>query len=852
MKRIILLLSVMILVYTSGGQQKTRDKVKRKYRQTETIREGMPEVLVSGRVFNAQKEPLAGASVVIRGSMRGVNTNEEGEYYLRGVTTGVVSFQASFVGYKTKIIDYYLQEGINDVNFTLDRENVALEPVTVTSQQREQNLPDISGSITALGSTFLASNDIRDLAQMAFFVPGLQIREQTPHRPNYVIRGLTSDEVSLTAQPRVSVYFNNVPVSRPSMASAELYDMESVEVLRGPQGTLFGRGSQAGAIHYITRKAGPRPDGFLSAGYGEFNMKDFRGAVGGTILKEKLFARGAGFYTMRDGYVTNTFGESLNGKNSLGGRFSLRYLPFWNTTVDLVVNYQQDDLPGTAFMSRQFPNTNGVSDIFKYEASLDQGEKLNNYRDILGTSLEIRRFRNENNYLTSVTSYTTNHADSRWDGDGTAAPAINMAEAIDVRQFTQELRYNFSLNSRINGFAGAGFWREKARQNYFFNPNEQYMAYLILQMPQYLVSPAGESFPMTALPPDPRLGPLAGMPLPTQHEEENITEATNQSIDLFADATWKLTWRLSLTAGIRATRETFRLSNLSRMNSGSPSTLGMLTGMYPNLFFMPVDETEEKESWTGLTYRAKLKYDLGPNSNLFAGYTKGRRPPVIQFNSSGTSEIMREETLHSFDAGLKSALGSRFWFDATAFYQLFNNFQTNAWVENNYLVRDAGKATSYGVETSAKLALLRNLTLFGNYGYIHARFDSLDSQGNAQEYAGNQFRLTPEHSFTAGVDARFPLLRGIWLFAVPSWSWQSHVWFEDANTPQLDQSAYGTLNANAGIILTQPGVTLSVSGTNLLEEKYVISAGNTGTLFGVPTYIPGPPRMISGKITWRF
>jgi len=77
----------MILVYTSGGQQKTRDKVKRKYRQTETIREGLPEVLVSGRVFNAQKEPLAGASVVIRGSMRGVNTNEEGEYYLRGVTT---------------------------------------------------------------------------------------------------------------------------------------------------------------------------------------------------------------------------------------------------------------------------------------------------------------------------------------------------------------------------------------------------------------------------------------------------------------------------------------------------------------------------------------------------------------------------------------------------------------------------------------------------------------------------------------------------------------------------------------------------------------------------------------------
>lgn len=852
MKRAVLFLLVLTLAFTSGAQQKTRDKVKRKYRKVETIREGLPEVIVSGRVFNALREPLAGASVVVRGSLRGINTNEAGEYYLRGLTTGVVSFQASFVGYKTKIIDYYLQEGINDVNFTLDREEITLEPVTVTPQQREQNLPDIAGSITALGSSFLRNNDIRDLTRMADFVPGLQIREQTPHRPNYVIRGLTSDEVSLTAQPRVSVYFNHIPTSRPSMASAELYDMESVEVLRGPQGTLFRRGAQAGAIHFITRKAGPRNDGFLSGAYGDYHMKDFRGALGGTIVKDKLFARGAGFYTTRDGYVTNTFGGTLNGKNSLGGRFSLRYLPFWNTTVDLVVNYQQDDLPGTAFMSRRFPNANGVTDLFKYEASLDQGKKLNNYRDLMSTSLEIRRFRNENNYLTSITSYTTNHADSKWDGDGTMAPAINMAEAIKVRQFTQELRYNFSLKSHINGFAGAGFWREKATQNYFFNPDEQYMAYLILQMPDYLVTPDGQSYPMTALPADPQLGPLAEMPLPSRHEEENLSEAVNRSIDLFADATWKLTWRLSLTAGIRANRETFRISNLSRMNGETPSTLGMLTQMYPNLFFRPVNETEKKESWKGLTYRANLKYDLGPNSNLFAGYAKGRRPPVIQYDEVGAGKIMSEETLHNFDAGFKSALGSRFWLDATAFYQLFSNFQTNAWEGNKYLVKDAGKATSYGVEASARLALLRPLSLFGNYSFIHARFDSLDSQGNAQEYAANHFRLTPEHSFTAGLDARFPLIRGVWLFAVPSLSWQSHVWFEDANTPGLDQEAYGTLNGHAGVILTNPRVTFSVSGTNLLEEKYVISAGNTGTLFGVPTFIPGPPRMISGKITWRF
>ncbi len=852
MKKLVILILLVGVVALAPAQVKKQGKVKRKFRQTEQVNSELPPVQVHGRVLNADREQLTGASVVVRGTRIGVSTNEEGEYFLKGLPTGIISIQASYVGYKTKIIDFYLQEGSNDIYITLDRDEIALEPVTVTSQQREQQLLEIPAGITAVSSSMMTSNNIRELSQLAEFVPGLTIREQTPHRPNYVIRGLTSDEVSLSSQPRVSVYYNNTPVSRPSMASAELYDMERVEVLRGPQGTLFGRGAQAGVIHYVTKKAVAASEGYLSAGMGDFRMKEFQGAVNGTLLPGKLFARASGIYTTRDGYVKNTFGGTLNGKNTVGGRVSLRYLPFWNTRVDLVVNYQQDDLPGTAFMSKQLPNANGVTDIFQYEASLEQGEKLKNFRDLFGTSLEIKRFRNENNYLSSTTSYYTNHADSRWDGDGTAAPAIDMAENIEVKQFTQELRYNFSLNSRINGFAGVSYWREKARQTYWFGPNEQHMAYLLLGMPQFLVMPDGTPVPMAGLPQDPRLGPLAGMPLPSSHSEENLSGATNQAFDAFADATWRITERFSLTGGIRGTREKFKVTNESRMTGGSPSALGMLTGMSPNLFFKPVPETRVKETWKALTYRANLKYDFNENANFFAGYAKGRRPHVIQFNSAGESEIMQEETLHSFDAGIKTAVARRLWADVTGFYQLFSDFQTNAWVDNNYLVRDAGKATSYGVEGSLKIALLKNIDLFGNYAWIHARFDSIDSQGNGQEYAGNEFRLTPEHSYTAGINARMQLVRGFRLFAVPSWSWKSHVWFEDANTPGLEQEAYGMLNATAGFILDKPGVTVSLTGTNLLEEQYVISAGNTGTLFGVPTFIPGAPRMLGAKITWTF
>jgi len=852
MKRIIIFMLAVCLVLPAYTQEKRHGRVKRKYQRMEQTDERLPQVYVHGRVQNVEGERLAGANVLVPGTRIGVNTNEKGEYFLKGLPTGRVSIRVSFVGYKTKIIDYYLQEGNNDVLFTLDRQLVTLEPVMVTSQLREQQLPDIPESLSIVGKSELGDNQVKSMTRLSDFIPGLLIREQTPHRPNFVIRGMTSDEVSVGAQPRVSVYYNNTPVSRPSMAASALYDMERVEVLKGPGGTLFGRGAEAGVIHYITRKPDSEFNGFLTAGTGDFHMKEIQGALNIPVVKNKLFIRGSGIFDYRDGYVQNSFGGTLNGVNTLGGRLSVRFIPFWNTKVDLIVNYQKDDLPGTAFMSKSLPNYAGSTDIFGYEASLEQGKNLKNYRDLLGTSLEFKWFRNENNYLTTHTSYYTNNADSRWDGDGTAAPAIDMAETLHVRQFSQEIRYNFSRKSRMNGSVGANYWREKAEQTYRFSPDEQYMAYLILQMPQYLVSDDGTPHPVTQLPLDPALGPAAGMALPSSHQEENLSSATNQAYDLFADATWRLMRRLCFTAGFRATFELFREDNESIMTGGEPSTLGMLTQMYPNLFFKPASETEKEKKDLAYTYRSNLKYDLFENSAFFAGYSRGRRPPVIQFNSLGESEVMNQEILNSFDAGLKSSVYNRLWADVTVFFQKFRNFQTNAWVENNYLVEDAGKATSYGAEASLKIALLKGLSISGNYAYIHARFDDTDSEGNAQEYAGNEFRLTPEHSFTAGINGKIKISPLLQLFAVPGYSWKSHIWFEDANTSGLEQAAYGTFNATVGFTIPPSGLTFTFAGTNLLNEKYIISAGNTGSLFGVPTFIPGPPRMFSGKVTWKF
>jgi outer membrane receptor protein involved in Fe transport len=199
---------------------------------------------------------------------------------------------------------------------------------------------------------------------------------------------------------------------------------------------------------------------------------------------------------------------------------------------------------------------------------------------------------------------------------------------------------------------------------------------------------------------------------------------------------------------------------------------------------------------------------------------------------------------------------NRIWLDAGVFYYNYKNFQSSAWIadittgEFNYIVKDGGKASSYGFETNVKAAILKGLDIFGNYAYIHARFADNDVNGDLQEYANHSFRLTPEHSFALGLHAKVGVTSDIYLFATPSWSYKTKIFFEDANTEGIGQGGYGLANFTGGV--GYKNVELAFFGTNLSSEKYIVSAGNTGSLFGDPTVIPGAPAMFGAKINWKF
>jgi outer membrane receptor protein involved in Fe transport len=251
-----------------------------------------------------------------------------------------------------------------------------------------------------------------------------------------------------------------------------------------------------------------------------------------------------------------------------------------------------------------------------------------------------------------------------------------------------------------------------------------------------------------------------------------------------------------------------------------------------------------------------LKYSFNENSNIYANYSKGRRPEVLQFTSAGEEQVLDAEIVNSFDLGFKSAIQQRIWLDLGLFYYGYKNFQTSAWVadastgEFNYIVKDGGKASGYGMETNLNYAVLKGLSFFGNYAYIHARFADTDADGSEQEYAGNMFRLTPDHSFAVGLNARIAIAKDAFIFGVPSFSYKTKIFFEDANTPGLEQDGYGLLDLRAGIEYKK--IILAFWGSNLSEAKYIVSAGNTGSLFGAPTFIPGAPILFGTKISWKF
>ncbi len=814
---------------------------------------------INGRVVDSKNEVLPGVTIRIAGTTTGTASAADGSFQITGLSPKTYELVFSYIGYETVELTAKATDRGANLLVMMTETRVSLGEVVVTAQHREQFIFDVPVAITSYSNAFFRDYNIRELDALSDYVPGLQIQLQSPNNPGFVVRGITSDSGDSRVEPRVSVFQDGVSISKSRGSVVELFDMERVEVLKGPQGTIFGRGAQIGAVHFVQNKPQPFHAGELSLGYGNFNQRLASGYLN-VPVSEKLAVRLAGQYNARDGFIENLAGGDLNGKSTIALRGSLRWKPSGKTVIDWLTNYQVDDYPGTAFQSGTLAANPETLDPFS-SAFLERGEDLYIDRTVMGSTLIANHAFSESLRLTSITAVRRFESYESFDADGSSLPALWFAEDAYGDQISQELRLNINRNERLTGFAGIAYFWEEGHQKIPFETDERSM----IAMVSPLVNAAtGGVFPVlpTYMPdgaPFLMAGQLIGAPLKPFHTESYTNYGNVSAFELFMDGTFQASDKLSLTLGLRGTHE--RIKNGYEANFyGEPSVAGVMLnqvfGAAPNLLFQPTQNRVEGEgdflSWVG---RFVTGYKFSDNVNTYASISRGRRPHVIEVTASGSQEIS-EEIVYSHETGIKTMLAERrIQFDLSLFAYDYRNFQTTVTEIRDGTIRrftkDAGDASAMGFETAFRYAIGKGVSVFANYALLDASFKDTDREGNEQVLAGNTFRLTPKHSLSTGANFEVEAAMGVF-FLRPSYTYKSHVYFEEENQPGIEQDAYGLLNARLGYNTKNRKYEVALYGSNLLDAQYLIDAGNTGLVFGTPTFIAGAPRFFGIQVRARY
>lgn len=726
-------------------------------------------------------------------------------------------------------------------------QNQALETITVTAQKRVQAIKDVPATISAMNSSELESLGVDRFDELSDLIPGLVVQQQSVNNNGYVIRGITSDDGASEVAPRVSIYLNGTDVSRSRASYFEVYDMQRIEVVKGPQATLFGTAASIGAISFITNKPTEEFEARLSLGAGNYGLTEIEGMVNGG--DEKAQARFAFVKKSRDGYVENTSGEAdLNGYDRLSIRPSLRLLAGENTTVDLVYTYDEAKDPGTAFVSESVLYTENASLSVPNNNVLGMSD--------VGINRKVHDFNatatwdiSESYVLTYIGAYRDYQSTEVFDADGTEFEFLNFAEIASGDQSSHEVRINYS-GDKLNGFFGASYFTEEAEQLVPFATEEGvFLSCLGLLATAGIPACFNDTTPTLTQ-------ALVGAAVPAfPYESYSVNRAENDSLSIFADASYAITPALEATFGIRYVEEQRR----STFESNLPiSTLATALLGVPTDLFLGLTLNTDGEALRGnaddsvVLPRFNLLYQINNDLNVYATVAKGQRSQVVDL-SSGQMEIIPAEEVVNLEAGLKGNNREHgLSYSLAVFQQDYENFQVSTQDEGGTpITENAGNATNIGVEADIRWQVNQNLQLLANVALIDAGIDDNAENG---DFAGNSFRLQPETTGAISYIYETPITDSMKITSSGSWSYRSSVFFDIEN--DYGEDAVDLLSLRVGIAAQDDNWSVNFAVNNLLDEQYKMDGGNTGSAFpsstgNYATFIEGAPRTFSLHFTKR-
>jgi len=671
-----------------------------------------------------------------------------------------------------------------------------LDEVVVTARKRSESLKDVPTSIVAVSAETISSLNATSLSDLNRITPNARVIEGG----NVVIRGIASNARNSGFEAGAAVYIDGVYQGRPLGNNQDLVDVARVEVLRGPQGTLYGKNTTAGAISVITASPGEVAHGAAEVQYGERNDLRVSGYVAGPIIDGLLGAKLAAYSRTADGYQTNvtTGGDAAN-QDVWGLRGELRWTPgVWD--VALRGDYTHDDSTPALFKAVSgfaAPTASGI-DNFAHDR--------NEYQFVHGGGLSLTVERDLGDFsFTSITGWRSQRSGQEVDDDFSPLNFVYHIWRDRGSQISQEFRLASPEGKRLTYVLGA----------YYFG--------------QTLKSDRPVSL---------------GAGFPVQGELRDIVETETHAYAVFANADYDITDRLILNLGVRYTSEQKDLDFVQ---------LPLLALGYPAFDF------EEGFRDEDVSPTASLSYKFSPDVTGYIKASKGFKSGGWNPDITTTRDIQfASENMTNYEAGLRSRLlDDRLSVNLTAFYMDYQDLQVSQFKGTfaGYVVTNAGAATIKGVELEVQARPASWLTLSGGGAYNDAKYDDFDS-GTGVNYAGQQITFSPKTSAFVSFDARFPVFSSAELALQGDYSYTSRIYFDDARrseatTGPFASDPYSLVNLRAGVIL-QNGVEVFAYANNVTDERYLLIRNPDALGLGLTLSRYNPPRQIGARITYRF
>ncbi len=715
-----------------------------------------------------------------------------------------------------------------------------VDDIVVTAQLRAQDPIEVPFALTAYTGSFLADLGVQDFEQLSAFVPGFLVQNQSPNNPGFVMRGITSDSGDSTVEPRVSVFQDGVSISKSRGSFVELFDIERVEVAKGPQSTLYGRGALIGAVNIIQNRADI--DGLDAAARSGFGSEDYRMVelMLNAPLGDSAAIRFATRMKTRDGYVDNlTGGPDYDSVDTRAYRLSGAFAPSDALRIDIIGNYQTDASAGTSFKSiaytPQDPTTGAVlgtsepwtGAALTPGANFDGGKSLGLDREVYGVTGLVRYDLSDSLTLNSTTAWRRFQSYETFDADGISLPLLTAAEDARGEQWSQEFRLNYDNGGRVSAFVGAGYFREDGAQRVPVEFNERVA---LAQFAGLLDGAPGvalpNTLPLAAYSSGALLNPiLAGFGVPAPFipgiaanlKSSHIETATNsselQSYDLFGDVTFRVTDRFELAAGVRYTRDDKTTGYAASIDNGR-SVLGSLlalsaipaagqlayltalatpgaanapvTAAFPlfGLTFQPTagngsTVTRDLED-DGFTWRVTARYALSDDASLYANYARGRRPKVLAASAPAAPFAAPRFTEVDAEQVDSYEVGAK-----AAVLDRRLRLDGAVYVYNYENFQTTVQQGTVFVITNAGKAESYGFEGQANWAAsdrleLFGTYGYNHSRFKAGIYDGNHFRLSPDNRASVGLIWTLPLGGGA-LEIQPTYTWQSEVFFDDNN-----------------------------------------------------------------------